>query len=88
MLSVIMPHLGTFGRARMKDFAQLLEGHLTRRQVRSAIERFVANQILVRQGEGSGTIYKIAEKYIENSELMAKAVRLGIEEMKRRGEIQ
>ena len=69
----------------MKDFAQLLEGHLTRRQVRSAIERFVANQILVRQG---GTIYKIAEKYIENSELMAKAVRLGIEEMKRRGEIQ
>ena len=72
----------------MKNFAQLLEGHLTRRQVRSAIERFVANQILVRQGEGSGTIYKIAEKYIENSELMAKAVRLGIEEMKRRGEIQ
>ena len=88
VLSIIMPHLGTFGRARMKDFAQLLEGHLTRRQVRSAIERFVANQILVRQGEGSGTIYKIAEKYIENSELMAKAVRLGIEEMKRRGEIQ
>ena len=72
----------------MKDFAQLLEGHLTRRQVRSAIERFVANQILVREGEGPGTIYKIAEKYIENSELMAKAVRLGIEEMKRRGEIQ
>ena len=88
VMSVIMPHLTKFGKAKMRDFAKLLEGHLTRRQVRNIIDKLVELQLLVKEGEGAGTIYKIAEKYIENSVMIARAVHLGIEEMKKRGEIQ
>ena len=88
VMSVIMPHLAKFGKAKMKDFAKLLEGHLTRRQVRTIIDKFVAIQILIKEGEGAGTTYKIAEKYIKNSALIARAFNLGLEEMKKRGEIQ
>lgn len=88
VMSVIMPHLAKFGKAKMKDFAKLLEGHLTRRQVRTIIDKFVAIQILIKEGEGAGTTYKIAEKYIKNSALIARAFNLGLEEMKKLGEIQ
>lgn len=87
VMSVIMPHLTKFGKAKMKDFAKLLEGHLTRRQVRTVIEKLVDSQLIIKEGEGASTTYKIAEKYIKNSALVARAFDLGIEEMKKRGEI-
>lgn len=86
-MSVIIPHLTKFGKAKMKDFAKLLEGHLTRRQVRTIIDKLVDSQLIIKEGEGASTIYKIAEKYIKNSALVARAFDLGIEEMKKRGEI-
>ena len=62
----------------MKDFAKLLDGHLTRRQVRTVIDKLVAYQLLIKEGEGASTTYKIAEKYIKNSALVARAFDLGI----------
>ena len=85
--SVIMPHLTKFGKAKMKDFAKLLEGHLTRRQVRTIINKLVECQLLIKEGEGASTTYKKAERYIKNSALVARAFDLGIKEMKKRGEI-
>ncbi len=87
VMSVIIPHLTKFGKAKMKDFAKLLEGHLTRRQVRTVIDKLVSSQLLIKEGEGASTTYKIAEKYIKNTALVARAFDLGIEEMKKRGEI-
>ena len=83
----IMPHLKKFEKAKMKDFAKLLEGHLTRRQVRIAVEKLVDLQYLIKEGEGTGTYDRIAEKYIEDSALMIRALDLGMEEMRKRGEI-
>ena len=83
----IMPHLKKFEKAKMKDFAKLLEGYLTRRQVRIAVEKLVDLQYLKKEGEGTGTYYKIAEKYIEDSALMMRALDLGMAEMRKRGEI-
>jgi len=85
--SVIMPHLANFEKAKMKDFAKLLEGHLTYRQVRTNIDRLVELKYLTKEGEGAATIYKIGEKFIEDTALTARAINLGMEEMKRRGEI-
>ncbi|WP_454999699.1 ATP-binding protein [Capnocytophaga gingivalis] len=85
---VIMPHLAKFEKAKMKDFAKLLEGHLTYRQVRTIIDKLVDLQHLIKEGEGAATTYRIAEKYIENSALMVRALNLGMEEMKKRGEIE
>ncbi len=87
VMSVIIPHLTKFTKAKMKDFSKLLEGHLTRRQVRTVIDKLVVSQILIKEGEGASTTYMIAEKYIKNSALVARAFDLGIKEMEKRGEI-
>ena len=55
--------------------------------MRTIIDKLVDLQHLIKEGEGAATTYRIAEKYIENSTLMVRALNLGMEELKKRGEI-
>ena len=88
VISIIMPHLSKFGKAKMKDFVKLLDGHLTRRQVRLIINQLIDHNFLAKEGEGAATIYIIGDAYRQSSAMLARAVDLGIEEMKKRGELQ
>ena len=58
--AVILSHFGTFPQARMRDFESILQSHMTRRQVKVAIERLVKNGDLLQLGKGSGTYYLIS----------------------------
>ena len=87
VLSVIIPHLSKFGKAKMKDFVNLLEGHLTRRQVRLMIDQLLNNEFLSKEGEGASTVYKMTDAFRQSSAIFARAFDLGIEEMRKRGEI-
>lgn len=84
---IIIPYLLKFQQAKMKDFSDLMSGHLTRRQVRSLINQMVDEGILNKFGVGSGTTYVISDNYAKNTELVVKALGLGLEELKKRGEI-
>lgn len=85
--SIIIPHLQKFKRAKMNDFVELFIGHLTRRQVRVLIMQMVERKILNQEGVGSGTYYSISEHYVKDAQLFAKALGVGLEELKKRGEI-
>ena len=85
--SVIIPHLAEFKKAKMKDFADLLSGHLTRRQVRVLVDQLVDEDVLVKTGSGSGTYYLISDSYVKNTAIAAKALGIGLEVLKERGEI-
>ncbi len=87
-LPIVMAHFNTFKTAKMKDFVSLLDSHMSRRQVRTSIEQYVTQGYLTKEGIGSGTIYSVSEKYIKSSVLMNKALDIGIEELKKRGEIK
>lgn len=71
----------------MKDFVDLLSGHLTRRQVRVLIDQMVVENILEKNRSGSGTSYSISEEYVKNTALLTKALGIGLEVLKERGEI-
>ena len=85
---VIIPYLLKFQQAKMKDFSDLMSGHLTRRQVRSLINQMVDEGVLTKSGVGSGTVYSVSENYAKDTELVVKAIGLGLEELRKRGEIQ
>lgn len=68
--------------------AKLLDGHLTRRQVRLMVNQLVDREYLTKEGGGAATTYRIADTYIKRSAIAARAFDLGIEEMKKRGEIE
>lgn len=85
--AIILPYLEKYHKAKMGDFVNLMDGHLTRKQVRVYIQQMIKQNILVSQGKGSATIYQISEDYRKNSQLLGKALSLGIEELKKRGEM-
>lgn len=86
VLPLILAHLKTFGKAKMKDFATLMEPHLSRRQVRSIIEKMVP-VYLTKSGMGSATTYTLSEHYVKGTSIITKAIGIGIEELIRRGDI-
>lgn len=85
---MIMAHFNTFKTAKMKDFVSILESHMSRKQVRNTINLLVEKKILSKEGVGSGTVYSVSENYINNSIMISKALEIGLEELKRRGEIK
>ena len=72
----------------MKDFVSVLGTHMSRKQIRNMINMFVERRILSKEGVGSGTTYYVSDEYIKNSELLTKAMAIGMEELKKRGEIE
>ena len=58
------------GKAKMKDFVGLFEDKLTRKQVRTRVEKFVSNETIEQQG----SVYKINEEYIKKMEVYAEAI--------------
>ena len=86
--SIIIPFLTKYNKAKMGDFVKLLDGHLTRRQVRVYIQHMVDQNILTASGKGYGTYYEISNNYKRNSMIIDKAFMLGIEELKKRGELK
>lgn len=85
---VIHAHYSTFPKAKMKDFVSMLGTHMTRRKIRVIVDQYVEQHYLKKEGIGSGTTYTLSEEYIRNTELMSKALGIGLEELKKRGEIK
>lgn len=80
-LPVILTHLSSFSKAKMKDFETILQGHMTRRQVKSLIEQLVKEEYLLKCGQGSGTYYIQSPQYLERQKIMLEAVDIGLKTM-------
>lgn len=84
---ILLKHLDRFGKAKMKDFVDLFHGQLSRKQVRSAIDKLVEDKRLAKKGKGSGTYYVIGENYTEGMKIVKKALELGMKQLKENGDI-
>ncbi|WP_395044151.1 ATP-binding protein [Flavobacterium sp.] len=74
VLSKVMQFLSKEGKAKMKDFVGLFEDKLSRKQVRTRIEKFVINKILEQKGEGSNSTYEVAVDYLNRMEVIGEAI--------------
>ena len=84
----ILDHLNKFEKAKMNDFVDLLDGRLTRKQVRYMIEKLVVSKELKREGEGKTTIYSIGENFVKTMEILKKAFEIGMKQMQENGELE
>lgn len=84
---MILKHLGEFERAKMKDFMDLFHGGLTRKQVRTIVEKLVEKKELHKEGTGKGTYYTVGDNFLKGMELVGRAIEIGMKKMKEDGEI-
>lgn len=84
MLAIVEPHLVKYKEARMGDFVKLLEGHLSRRQIRSYVTKLVEQKVFMTSGSGAGTHYSLSDEYKNDSKVLGEALKLGMDEIRRR----
>ena len=78
---LIISHFATFARAKMRDFEAILQGHMSRRQVKVVIDQLVKEGDLLKLGKGSATYYTLSPQYIERQSVMIEAVGIGLKAM-------
>lgn len=88
VVMLINNHFNQFKIAKMGDFVSLLNKFMTRQQVRTIIEKLVNSGHLDRRGQGRGTEYLLGKKTQDGQRMIARVLEVGIEEMKKRGEIR
>lgn len=84
---LILQHLEKWEQAKMKDFTDLFQGRLTRKQVRSIVEKLVKNKQLKKHGFGKATYYTVGDNHIKEMEIIQKALDIGMKYLKDNGEI-
>lgn len=82
--SMVSMFLSKHKRAKMGDFANLFNGHLSRKQTRTFVQKMVETDLLTPKGEGNGRYYSLSSKYEKNSEILAEVIKLGFEEFKKK----
>lgn len=87
ILLLIIRHLQEFGHAKMGAFESSLKSFLTRDQVKYFVGQLVRAGTLDKEGRGKGTVYRLGKKMEEQEKIAFRAFELGVEEMKKRGEI-
>ncbi len=85
---LITEYLEKFKKAKMKDFTTLLSKFMIREQVKYLVSQLLKNELLERKGKGSGSYYIEGKKMKEGSEFAKRVIELGIEAMKKMGEIK
>jgi ATP-dependent DNA helicase RecG len=85
-IMLIIKHLDEFEKAKMSDFENLIKD-LTRDQVRYLIAQLVDDGLLDKEGQLKGTIYKKSKKMEDREKFISRAFELGIDQMKKTGEL-
>ncbi|MBO4588491.1 MAG: putative DNA binding domain-containing protein [Bacteroidales bacterium] len=85
--AVLLPYLQKYGRAKRSDINSIIGNHLSDKQIRRFLEQLIGGGLLKTEGERGHRIYQIGDAFKENNELMRKALDIGLEALKKKGEI-
>lgn len=83
VLVTILQFLSKEGKAKMKDFVGLFEDKLSRKQVRTRVDKLVAKKMLKQEGEGSSSTYEMGENYVKEMEVVFQALEIGMKEIEK-----
>ena len=86
--TMIQMYLTKHHKAKMGDFVNLFEGHITRRKIKYFVEKMLDADLLKTIGSGSGTRYILSDNHKERMQLINEAVQIGFEELKKRGKVK
>jgi ATP-dependent DNA helicase RecG len=79
--------LTQFGKAKIGKFVDLFAGKLTREQVKTVIYNLTKSKILEHKGKGAAREYFLGKAAINSGKMLQRAMKLGLEEMRKRGEL-
>ena len=77
-IPLIINYLQKYTTGKTKDFIDLFEGRLSRKQVRTILERQLELGVIERRGKKKGSYYKLSDNYSEIMKVIPKALEIGL----------
>lgn len=87
LLSVLVPYLEKYGKAKKSDIVKIIGSHISEKQLRNFLEQLRAMDYIKTDGERGKMIYMLGNKYWEENEMITKALNIGLKTLKNNGEI-
>jgi ATP-dependent DNA helicase RecG len=84
VLNTIIQFLTIEEKAKMKDLVSLFNDRLSRRQIRTRIDKFIESEMLEKLGKGKLATYSIGQNFIKQMSVYTEAVEIGMKEMKKK----
>lgn len=88
LLAVISPYLQKNGKAKKADIAKIVGDHISDKQLRSFLDQLRKIGIIKTKGERRNMVYMLGDNYVNNSNLLAKAISIGLKALKDKGELK
>lgn len=85
--AVLLPYLQKYGKAKRSDINSIIGNHLSEKQIRRCIDQLKDRGLLKMEGTKGHFVYVIGDAFKENNIILQKALNIGLEEMKKKGEI-
>ena len=85
--AVILPFLQKYGKAKKSDIAKIVGDHLSEKRLRNFIEELRTLELIKTEGKLRQMVYVLGNKYIKDSNLYNKALEIGLQKLKEKGEI-
>lgn len=85
--AVLLPYLQKYGKAKRSDINSIIGNHLSDKQIRRHIEILKDRGLLKTEGARGQLVYLIGDSFKESNIILQKALNIGLEELKKNGEI-
>ena len=85
--AVLLPFLQKYGKAKRADIVTIIGNHLSEKQIRRYIDVLKSNGLLKTEGQKGTTTYFLGDSYASNNRIISKALAIGLQELKDKGEI-
>ena len=86
-LAMIAPYLQKYGKAKKNELASIVGNHITDKQLRSFLNQLRAIDFIKTEGERGQMVYMLGDAFFKNADIIIKALNIGLEALKNKGEI-
>lgn len=87
VMAVLAPYLQKYGKAKKSDIVQIVGTHVSDKQLRTYLEQLKSIDFIKTEGERRQMVYMLGDRYIQNNDLLEKAINIGLKTLKDNGEI-
>lgn len=87
LLAILVPHLEKYKKAKRADILKIIGDHVSDKQLRTFLDKLVADGMLKAEGNTNARVYMLGETYLQNSAIINEAIGRGLKQMMDEGKI-
>lgn len=87
VLAVLAPYLEKYEKAKKSEILKIVGDHVTEKQLRTFLTQLKDCGMIKTEGTKGNTVYMLGDHYKEHNDIIAKALNIGLQILRKNGEI-